>query len=349
MSSESQRQIDFGAGEGSFDERRNLVGLSLLQVSTDLHLKDFVIWVFNVTKGGTAGELLKSYRELAASPWGLCCSESKARSTVARAVHYKLVNKSENRYVSCGQRANGYSIDWDGIRQLLRINRRPAVVSEHPPVLERQGDVLTKQGAVLREQPYKEIPLSSGFSSEDSLSRKPNPEEPTPREPWPRVFEIEEAEERKVLCLTVGELAYGVFKPLKEKFLAEPSCVVVWFRRQLSAERPVMGDSEAELLLTIAAAIHAVMMPAKEIKRSRCAVFIDVVAHHKWRRVTDRIPEARSRLDKVLSEQPNALICDDGVVPFLRSETWSSRRHTHPDVVAKADRESDRELRGQPS
>lgn len=106
------------AAEMKHDDRRNRLGAVIQKVDGDLHLREFLMWIFNVTGGGLEGSLQKSFIELGYRPWGLCCSRSKARSTVNRAVELGIVSKEETTGDN-GQQANKYSIDWDGVSDLL--------------------------------------------------------------------------------------------------------------------------------------------------------------------------------------------------------------------------------------
>lgn len=159
-----QQSLPFEEAEAAASERRNLLGLALQRLECDLHLAQFVLWVFNATQAGTAGELLKSYNELRRAPWGLCCSAAKARTTVARALQAGVVAARSNPYSSGGQRANGYRIDWEGVRQVLRLPVHASAETPHPPepgaFIEQgyastaQGHALTAQGDASTAQPY---------------------------------------------------------------------------------------------------------------------------------------------------------------------------------------------------
>ena len=115
-----QQPLAFGLAEGTYEERRHRLRGAIDRLRAkgskmiDLHLKDFVFWVFNVTAGGLpSSQLVKSYDQLAATD-GLCCSVPKARSTVNHARYLRLV-RVHDRYAAGSQLANGYTIDWDGV------------------------------------------------------------------------------------------------------------------------------------------------------------------------------------------------------------------------------------------
>ena len=149
----------------------SLLGLAVIAVDCDAELSRLCEYVFRLTEGGRAGTVIKTYDELAARPWRMCCSRAKARSTVSRAVSLGLIRRTEQRYVSQGQRANAYEIDWQGIERILieRASGRripqfalaaacqePGALPEHPPALP--------------EHPYKEQEDSSNPPFENSSS-----------------------------------------------------------------------------------------------------------------------------------------------------------------------------------
>ncbi len=99
-------------------ERLRLVTMALNNVACDLHLARLVWRVFDYTKGGIEGALVKTNEELGLRPFGLCCKIDKARSTVRRAVKAGLLTRTEDRYRQGGQGANSLTIDWSGVRRL---------------------------------------------------------------------------------------------------------------------------------------------------------------------------------------------------------------------------------------
>jgi hypothetical protein len=125
MRDEKQQRLPFEMAEASHADRRNMLAGALNRLKCDLYLSRLCLWIFDVTKGGIEGDLSKSYEELAARPFGLCCSVSKARTTVGQAARVGLIAVRERRYVSLGQQANAYWIDWDGVRRLLDYRVRP--------------------------------------------------------------------------------------------------------------------------------------------------------------------------------------------------------------------------------
>ena len=113
--------------------------------------------------------------------------------------------------------------------------------------------------------------------------------------------ELREAADRSVAPLEAGKLAYGAFKPLRLGHLDRPRALVRWHRCQLGLDRPVVtGATEADVLLVLAAAIHAMTMPPADVKKNRVAVFVRIVSRGKWWDCLDRVPEARRRLDELL-------------------------------------------------
>jgi len=306
-----QTELPFAMGEASRAERLNLLGLALTRVEADCHLAVFCRWVFNVTAGGRedGGELLRSYKQLAARPWGLCCSASKARATVGRARQLGLVAVREERYASGGQRSNGYRIDWTGVRSILGLRSSPTdgegpdvpaalreqggVLTEHPPALREQGGVFT-------EHPYRESP--SLCPSLNSLSVPgPVPEAATgAEEVFQRAPVLADARKRVVRPLpAAGLFGCGVFGEIEDRHLRRPTSLVEWFRRQLSAARPVAAGNEAELILVLAAARHAIGVPAGELRKSWSAIFAGIVGRRRWNKVGGELSAAVAELDRL--------------------------------------------------
>lgn len=148
----AQKPLDFGVAEGTYRDRLSDLMWALTHVQCDLYLKTFCTMVFEATQGGVQGACHKSYRDLAATPLGLCCSVPKARSTVKWAVGSRLVTSSEI-VTSEGQRANRYQIDWDGVRSYKLGTPHPSRtpdpkdhgddLTNHPPASKDQGGDLS--------------------------------------------------------------------------------------------------------------------------------------------------------------------------------------------------------------
>lgn len=123
----------FEKSEGTRADLKNLLGLALQRVETNIYLAQLMIWIFNTTDAGKP--LKKSYEELAARPWGLCCSRNQAYATVKKAERLGML-KVNVTYAGPGiQGANEYSIDWDGVRQIV-FPRRAAgypTICDPPP------------------------------------------------------------------------------------------------------------------------------------------------------------------------------------------------------------------------
>lgn len=331
-----QGELPFAQAEGSHAERLNLLNLALSRLECDLHLANFVRWIFATTAGGREGELLKSYEELASRPNGLCCSYSKARSTVAWALQAGIVRAAEHRYVSLGQKANSYTIDWEGVSAVLHAPRRPGAFIE-------QGGALTRQGPASTRQPFKEEILSLNSLCNSGPDRKAGPQpakrnhegkKPTegdrgrgsaaisatedPR--WSAIFrevpELAEAADRRVAPLPAGQLVYGVFsrEAWTPRMLERRGLVVEWFRRQLSAPSPVAGATEVDLLLVLATAIRVASLPDREVKKSRIGMLVCTIIRREWQPVLPHVPAARRVLDELLARVGPEL---------LHGETWN--------------------------
>ena len=318
-----QRPLPFDLAEGTHAERRNLLGLALLRVAADLHLARFTAWVFDCTAGGADGQTLKkSHKEIAATPWGLCCSLSKARATVGRALQLGLITAAESRYVSGGQTANAYAVDWEGIRALLNCATRPGSVAPHHPkpgALLRQGAVATRQGDVATRHPYKEHISSLVFSSLSVPDRKagPPPEsfESAKAErpglaalPIAECPELADAESRPVQPLPAERLRHDIFGLLDANKLGNQHYIVEWHRRQLAAARPALPANQAGTLAALAAARYALALPGSAVRKSRVAIFVDKIAHpDRLGPALRYVDRARQDLNKMLIRFPDVL------------------------------------------
>jgi hypothetical protein len=315
-----QRTLDFSAAEMQYADRQNLLAIALQRAECDLFLARLCLWIFNTTDGGLAGELKKSYEELAARPYGLCCSRSKARSTVAQAKFLGLITVAEERYRSFGQTSNAYALDWAAIHSFVHGPKKrhsleglPGVSTEHGGVSTEHGGVSTEHGGVSTEHPFKEITFSLPSLERKELRTGPAPaaaaagprfEKLKQQELYDAVVgevpELREALGRRIAPLPPNSLVYGgAFAPIERRHLDNPRVMVEWFRRQLSLGEPVMGGTEADLLLTLAASIHATRLPDADVKRNRVAVFVATLARGRWRDAARYVQDARRLLDEL--------------------------------------------------
>lgn len=320
-----QGQLAFDLAEASFQDRLNLVNLSLQRIEADIYLCRLMERVFYLTHGGQEGEtVVKTYEELAARPLWLCCSRSKARSTVGLARHCGLLTVTENRYATGGQQANGYAVDWEGVRRILhggrsgsqdrsrRGERRaehggPGASTGHPHALIKHPPVTTEHRGALLRQPSLDN-HSSIFSESSSPVPDPDPEARNREvgyelpEELAIVPELREAAGRVVAKRPLGSLAYGAFAKFQERHLANANTLLEWHGRQLSLPDPVLGPTLAEAILCVAAGLYAARLPAQEIRKSRVAVFVHTVAKGDWRRVLRYVPEAARQVDAITGE-----------------------------------------------
>ena len=304
-----QKELPFLAQDGEeARELRNLLGLAVSRLhgiegrKMTLHVREFLMWIFNATHHGLGGQLKKSYLELSQVPWGLCCCEDTVRRAVRLLRRHRLIVVEESRYQSDGQSANGYALDWDGIRSFLGLRQ------------SQSGWSLQERPGVQEAHPYKEItPLPDSL-----LNSGPDPEGRGP----PRLEHFTSGKEpssggtavRDELLTTIPELIaaaaieiepaeggpgdcqYGVFAPLTACEIAKPLGLVGWFRRQLASPRPATGNTEADLLLVIAAALFVRSLPRDDVRRP-VGKLVDVISRGVWYRALPFVPEARKLLD----------------------------------------------------
>jgi len=313
-----QRDLPLAEAEGTHADRRARLGLALDAAACDLHLRELALWVFNVTAGGTAGELTRTHAQLAARPWGLCCSATTARRTVAKARRLGLLTVEAARYVTGGQRANSYRVDWAGVAALASPGA--GVHSDYPGGHSDQPPSQDGHPGVQDGHPFKEdSPSDSPFPTSG-----PGPEGPPPGrngETIPDAPELRDAASLAVEPLDPGRMLYGAYKPLRPGHLDAPLAVVRWFRCQAGLERPVLPGDGPHLLLALAAADYAARMPEAEVRKNRAALFVAVVSRRRWWDCLDRVPEAARRLADLVDRHGPDLLTGPWPVPTRRPQT----------------------------
>jgi len=119
-----QGSLPLAEAEGAYAERKQALGLALVRVQADLHLTQLMLWIFNATAGGLE-TFVRTYEDLAARPWGLCCSPSTAKRRVADAKHFGWISVTQTRRADGGDGPLEIEIDWQGIVASHNVLRRP--------------------------------------------------------------------------------------------------------------------------------------------------------------------------------------------------------------------------------
>ena len=302
MENKRQSQLGFGEAEGTHNERKALLARAMTSLHADLYVWRFVWRVFETTDGGAEGkELIKSYRELAEHSWiGLCCSVDKARAVVRKTRdEFGIIASTEQRYVTNGQRPNGYSVHWPEVRR---------IVTGWPLVPGGTSD----QGGGTSDHPYKE--------NRASLPAPSSPV-PVPEEPTPGTVRVKSVLESDAPCFAVLKhrrrranplpcewtmkngtrcsMSGSAFKPLKESHLSDATSMLSWHQHQLSAPRPVYAPYEADQILTVCVALYASKMNATEVKKTRVAVFANMSVKRNFTKALRYLDEAIEAVDNV--------------------------------------------------
>jgi hypothetical protein len=321
-----QASLPFGEAEGSFAEREELLGLALLKVKADLHLAQLTRWIFSSTHGGIEGTLRKTYEQLGAAPWGLCCGRSKVAETVSRARRLGLIEVTETRERFGDRGPNEYSIDWCGVRAILgRITIADASAPRTTPSAPRTTPSAPRTHTKETHLPdTSESEPEPGSESRARNSRTNSGKAGPPRmgsvldQGWvDQIPELQEARSRRIAPLPPADTQYGVFKGLKGDADLAAGKQVLWFRRQLASPFPVTGNSEAELLLTLAAARAALAVPREELTKGRLAIFASTVGRGLYLKVLGHVRAARDSLDGLLELWPECLQHPDGAGPKI--------------------------------
>lgn len=121
----AQGELPFGEAEGSFAERLELLGLALLKVNASIYEAQFMRWLFNTTDGGLRGHLEKSYAELAARPWGLCCHPNQAAATVRKCRERNWIAAASTSVRRGIQGPNRYTLHWPGVKATFSVTLQP--------------------------------------------------------------------------------------------------------------------------------------------------------------------------------------------------------------------------------
>lgn len=321
-----QAALPFAEADAALAGAWNDVSLALHRIGSkcDLHLSRFVRMVFDFTHGGIEGALTKSYRQLAERPAWLCCSERKARATVELAERLGLVSVERRRAWSGSQQENSYSINWPGVRGIVNGPKAPGTTRQGPGTTRHpHGTTCQGHGTTCRHT--KEKKLYGSFLEEDysgtgtGTGAVPNSTEKNPAQKAgrPRTAAcgdgendsltdalvaqspiLSAAKERRIAPLPAGKLLHGVYAPINGDHLSRPLGFVKWHRQQLSTAVPVMGNSEADLLLTIAAVLYADSLRDGEVKKSRVGAFVHTISRRKFWRILPFVPRARTLLDE---------------------------------------------------
>lgn len=352
----TQTPIPFEEIDAAAAERRSDLLMAVARFGADLYLRDFCEMVLASHSRGRPYEA--SHRQIAATPWGLCCSLSKARKTVERATSAGLV-RAEANYAGATQMANRYWIDWQGVSRILRRGQTQAAAAprmgdgtherstadgdrdsgdclaweggerevaaaaaphaptRHPGAPREHGGALSEHGGALRKHPYAparprafELLNTNTNTIPDPVpDPDPDPELKTAANSlaaWRRDSPIlAAAESRRLRPLASERLMHGVFAPLTVDVLRSTGQLVAWFRGQLASPSPVLGGSEADLLMVLAAAEYALALPPAKVRTNCVAVFVDCVKRRLWKAIP-YVPRARERLDAWLAAADEA-------------------------------------------
>lgn len=328
--SPDQYLIDFTSQD--HDARRMLRAALKQTPGAKLEHWDLLWWIRNVEteKHG----LKKTADEIAEQLW---CSAKSVRRFVSFLVENELVSIIEHHAYTGSQQANEYCIDWDGVRKRyasalselgIKVQRPregqsvpPGGQTDHPPVQTDHPPGQTDQGGGQNDHRIKET-LSllnlSEYSGTGAGALGPNPSQgkpakgrllmPSPHD-WLRsaglqeIPELAEGADLRIEPLPPSRLVYGPWAVIEDKHLDHAPSLIEWLRRQASIASPVCGDTEADLLLVLAAGLEAIRIPSSEVRKTRVAIFVNTVSREIWRPVLKHISKARKTLDALAAQK----------------------------------------------
>ncbi len=221
----------------------------------------------------------------------LWCSPSTVRRVIRRLEELGVLTVDDRQRSDGGDDRCQYRMDWDAVDALAkaRIAQRFGAT---PPVTMAAPPVTMTAPPCHRDSAYKEETsfgeLKNGHGHE---GRSPDRDELLQSIP-----ELIDAASRIVAPRDPGGLVYGTFHGVEQDHLRN-GMLIDWHQRQLSLPRPVCGPTEADLLLTLAAGLHVMALPANEIRKGRVACWANLVRRGWWRQVARSVPEAADRLN----------------------------------------------------
>lgn len=148
------------------------------RTSTNLHVREFLLWIFALDQKGDGATLRKS--DIADR---LETSERSALLVVSRAEReFRLIEVIEQRFINGGQRANRYRIDWATVRAInsgeldrAAFNHRPTE-NRTPPYRNMHAGVPKHAcRGVKIGRAYKEVTSIKPESNQSSPSNPPLP------------------------------------------------------------------------------------------------------------------------------------------------------------------------------
>lgn len=134
---------------------------------------------------------------------------------------------------------------------------------------------------------------------------------------------LRDAHQRRVAKMPPGELVgnvFAVFDGKRDDCLSNGS-LVIWFRRALGVRDPLVCDTEADLLLVLAAGLWAAGIAPTDVKKTRRHAFGATVSRRIWGRCVRKVPAARELLDRLLAAHPQALEHPEGLGPRAEQVT----------------------------
>ena len=285
--------------------------------STDLHVRELLFHVFARDRSGLGVQL--THAELAAE---LETTPRTARDVVDRAAtEFRLLTVTQQRYITGGQSANRYAINWAEVKRintgvttaptLADANPAPRDVTRHPPDAPRHPpDLLCHPPDAIRH-PIEETPRSLP-SILPKLSPPP-PATDTPAAGWPVVASvlrsmgmstcgtskaIESAQGRDLTPADALDLV-ARFRELRHR---KPAATLGWLHRWLTGESP--PPTAEEITPTAAPRPNRTLSSAEQLKLDRERIRARIVRRDRAAGLPEavidrRIAEALANFDRL--------------------------------------------------
>ncbi len=318
---EIQLKIPWWLGEASHNDRMALMkDAANKAVPADLAAWELVRWLYAATGDGTRGKNV-TVKDVCNQTY---CKETKARSLLRTLFDKGVLGRAERFDDHGRQIASHYWIDWEGVRAAAKAGPVSTESSDREGIAPRTpGGIVRTPGGIVRTPitGTGTVLVSSKQEQETTGHRSPVPGDfcegaqrselvrGNDRLEWSGLIGSQsillESRDVWVDPLPCGEqLVTGPLRAILDDHVKNPIRLVRWQRMQLGLPAPIATNSVAELLLIVAAALHAMRFArGRPVK-----LFIAILKKARWEDVLYLVREARKLLDTWLAERGDALL-----------------------------------------
>lgn len=310
----AQLALDFSS---AVDDRRRQLKAALQWLRWPGLLEwSLCLWVLHVETEHEG--LVRSYQQLAENLW---CGEKTVRRSVGRLVVAEVLLVEQTFDAARNARRNEYRLDWVTITRLLCQLSLSLGVGHSDRTYGQndrrygQNDQSLKEytpsgSSVVPKSEFRNPERGHGGSQGGTVGSAgrtfvPWDADALRRELLVEIPELVSAARQRLSRRPAGGLLYGgAFRVLEIEHLRPENvkALVAWHRQQLSLKKPVCGDTEADLLLVIAAGHWAWCLDREAVAKNRVAALVNLICRRLWREALPRVRWAAAALDKLAGE-----------------------------------------------